>query len=53
MCDPDSPNFSKLQFRLTKTKLDQLVSLSIITGGQASYTRPDGIHVISLGHLLP
>ncbi len=46
-------NFSKLQSRLTKAKLDQLVSLSIITGGQASYTRPDGIHVISLGHLLP
>jgi len=45
--------FGKLRSRLPKAKLDQLASLAVITGGQASYTRPDGIHVISLGHLRP
>ncbi len=46
-------SFGKLRARLTEAKLARLVSLSVITGGQASYTRPDGIHVISLGHLRP
>lgn len=46
-------NFKKLRARLTEPKLARLASLSIITGGQVSYTRPDGVHVISLGHLCP
>jgi uncharacterized protein len=44
-------NFAKLRSRLTETKLERLASLCVITGGQASFTRPDGIHVIALGHL--
>jgi hypothetical protein len=44
-------NFGKLRVRLTEPKLAHLASFCVITGGQASYTRPDGIHVISLGHL--
>lgn len=44
-------NFAKLRMRLTEPKLARLASFCVITGGQASYTRPDGIHVISLGHL--
>lgn len=44
-------NFAKLRMRLTEPKLACLASFCVITGGQASYTRPDGIHVISLGHL--
>lgn len=44
-------NFGKLRARLTKPKLASLTSLCIVTGGQTSYTRPDGIHVIALGHL--
>jgi hypothetical protein len=44
-------NFGKLRARLTQPKLGRLASLCVITGGQTSYTRPDGIHVISLGHL--
>lgn len=44
-------NFGKLRVRLTEPKLARLASFCVITGGQASYTRPDGIHVISLGHL--
>ncbi len=46
-------NFGKLRARLTEAKLARLASLCVITGGQASYTRPDGIHVIALGHLRP
>jgi hypothetical protein len=46
-------NFGKLRSRLTEGKLAQLASLCVITGGQASFTRPDGIHVIALGHLRP
>jgi predicted AAA+ superfamily ATPase len=46
-------NLAKLRARLTEPKLAQLASLCVITGGQASFTRPDGIHVIALGHLRP
>lgn len=46
-------SLNKLRSRLTEAKLARLVALCVITGGQASYTRPDGIHVISLGHLRP
>jgi predicted AAA+ superfamily ATPase len=44
-------NFEKLRNRLTDAKLNKLASLNIITGGAVSYTRPDGINIISLGHL--
>ena len=46
-------NLAKLRSRLTKPKLALLASLCVVTGGQASFTRPDGIHVIALGHLRP
>lgn len=46
-------NFDKLRARLTKGTLARLASFSVITGGPVSYTRPDGIHIISLGHLRP
>jgi len=46
-------NFEKLRSRLTEAKLARLASLCVLTGGQASFTRPDGIHVIALGHLGP
>jgi len=46
-------NLTKLRSRLTAAKLAQLASLCVITGGQASFTRSDGIHVIALGHLRP
>jgi predicted AAA+ superfamily ATPase len=44
-------NFAKLKRRLTEKKLSDLVSCNIITAGKGSYTRPDGIHIIALGHL--
>ncbi len=46
-------NFGKLRARLTEPKLARRTSFCVITGGQTSYTRPDGIHVIALGHLRP
>ena len=46
-------NLAKLRSRLTEAKLAQLGSLCVITGGQNSFTRPDGIHVIALAHLRP
>ncbi len=44
-------NFGKLRTRLTDRRLGHLAAFCVVTGGQTSYTRPDGIHVISLGHL--
>jgi len=41
----------KLRKRVTKEKLAQLKVSAIITAGQHSYIRPDGIAVIALGHL--
>jgi len=46
-------NLGKLRSRLTATRLAQCGTLCVITGGQTSFTRPDGIHVIALGHLRP
>jgi len=44
-------SFGKLRTRLTNRRLGHLAALCVVTGGQTSYTRPDGIHVISVGHL--
>jgi hypothetical protein len=44
-------NFGKLRARLSNQRLGHLASRCVITGGQTRYTRPDGIHVISPGHL--
>ena len=44
-------NFGKLRARLTDQRLGQLAALCVVTGGQTSTTRPDGIHVVSVGHL--
>jgi predicted AAA+ superfamily ATPase len=44
-------NFKKLRSRLTSQKLEKLASCNIITAGQNSYTRPDGINLLALSHL--
>jgi predicted AAA+ superfamily ATPase len=46
-------NFKKLRMRVSEERLKRLVACAVVTGGQASYTRPDGVHVVSLGHLGP
>jgi predicted AAA+ superfamily ATPase len=44
-------NFIKLKRRFTEKKLSDLTSCTIVTAGQSSYTRPDGVNIIALGHL--
>lgn len=44
-------NLKKFKGRLTEDKLKNLTSTSIIVAGDISYTRKDGVNVISLGHL--
>jgi predicted AAA+ superfamily ATPase len=44
-------NFAKFKGRLSDSKLGNLVSCSIITAEGNSYTREDGVNIISLGHL--
>jgi predicted AAA+ superfamily ATPase len=44
-------NFKLLKQRLSERRLHDLKSLNIITAGKHSYTREDGINIISLGHL--
>jgi len=49
--DEAAAGFAKLETRLTPEKWAQCRSLNIITAGQSSYRRPDGINVIALAHL--
>jgi predicted AAA+ superfamily ATPase len=44
-------NLNKLKKSIDKRKLNDLTSLNIITGGEYSYTNPNGINIISIGHL--
>jgi predicted AAA+ superfamily ATPase len=44
-------NFGKLKNRLTEQKCSRLMSCCVLTAGENSYTRPDGVHVAALGHL--
>ena len=44
-------NLAKLQTRLSAQKWAQCQSLNVITAGQSSYRREDGVNVVALGHL--
>lgn len=44
-------SFAKLRNRLLPEKLANLRACCVLTAGETSFTRPDGIHVIALGHL--
>ncbi|MDR0308556.1 MAG: DUF4143 domain-containing protein [Coriobacteriales bacterium] len=44
-------NFKKLKARLTKEKLENLAMCVVVTAGEYSYIRPDGVAIIALGHL--
>jgi|GEM_PF-3341294 len=35
----------------TESRAEANTSLNVITAGSTSYTRPDGVNVIALGHL--
>jgi len=49
--DEASENFKRLKQRLPEKTLANLASCIIITAGQNSFIRPDGIAVVALGHL--
>jgi len=44
-------NFKKLKRRIPDSKLELLRARVIITAGQSSYIRPDGVAIVALGHL--
>ena len=44
-------NLKALKSKVSEKRSSQLASLNILTAGSTSYTRPDGINVVALGHL--
>jgi predicted AAA+ superfamily ATPase len=46
-------SLKKLYGKLSRSKQQDMASLNILTAGPLSYTRPDGVNVIALGHLAP
>jgi len=49
--DEAAGNLQKLLTRLTPEKAVQCTSLNVLIAGNSSYTRKDGVNVVSLGHL--
>ncbi|MFI2362018.1 ATP-binding protein [Promicromonospora sp. NPDC019610] len=44
-------NLKALETKVSEKRSSQLASLNILTAGNTSYTRPDGVNVVALGHL--
>lgn len=42
-----------LRHKVAESRTAELCSLNVITAGATSYTRPDGVNVVALGHLGP
>ncbi|MDR0518538.1 MAG: DUF4143 domain-containing protein [Clostridiales Family XIII bacterium] len=49
--DEGAGNLMALYNKLPAAKQKDMMSLNVLTGGQTSYQRPDGINVLSIGHL--
>lgn len=49
--DEGASNLKKLAGKVSDARRAQLKSLTVLTAGNVSYTRPDGINVVALGHL--
>jgi len=49
--DAAARNLQKLASRVSETREAQVASLNVITAGNVSFTRPDGVNVVALGHL--
>lgn len=49
--DEGATNLKKLAGKVSDARRAQLRSLTVLTAGNVSYTRPDGINVVALGHL--
>lgn len=44
-------NLTSLAAKVSEKRSGQLASLNVLTAGTTSYTRPDGVNVVALGHL--
>jgi predicted AAA+ superfamily ATPase len=49
--DTAAKNLLALVKKLEDSVCERCMFLAVVTSGQASYTRPDGVRVISLGHI--
>lgn len=49
--DAAAVNLAKLAGKVSEQRAARLRALAVITAGEASYTRVDGVHVVALGHL--
>lgn len=49
--DEGADNLKKLAGKVSDARRARLKSLTVLTAGNVSYTRPDGINVVALGHL--
>jgi len=49
--DSAAAHLSALARKVSDQRADQLTSLNVLTAGTTSYTRPDGVNVVALGHL--
>lgn len=49
--DNAASNLAKLAGKVSSQRAAQLRSLNVVTAGTTSYTRPDGVNVVALGHL--
>ncbi|WP_143121741.1 ATP-binding protein [Saccharopolyspora antimicrobica] len=49
--DKAAANLIALKNKVSEKRSDQLSSLNVLTAGNTSYTRPDGVNVVALGHL--
>ena len=46
-------SLAALAKKVAPQRREQLTTLNVLTAGTVSYTRPDGVNVIALGHLKP
>jgi predicted AAA+ superfamily ATPase len=51
--DSAAASLAALAAKVSDASRAQLSALVVLTAGATSYTRPDGVHVVSLGHLGP
>lgn len=51
--DQAAANLRKLRGKVADSVAGRLCSLNVLTAGPTSYTRPDGVNVVSVGHLAP
>jgi len=51
--DMAADNLRALEKKVSQQRVNALASLNVLTAGNTSYTREDGVNVVALGHLAP